>query len=782
KLGGGLSVGIQCWESDGESKETRDQMLQKFDSKMTEFFRTDYDKAIAMLPLTISESFSTDWKLEQMEVTAFTRGGGMQKFGTLYNATPNQWIKARESASFAMAGSGTFRELGITSEDLLKVPTTGPITAQRQGVPQDLSAWAGEWETTLGSINLSKVSSDKLTGTVMRSNDTGIVREGEAVELTFGGREGQTYGRWSIGGGYARSGNLTWDIAADKNSFKGTYDVDGQPAPLTPYEWSGKRKIGANAPASKYDLTKWVGDWYTDTGKLSLKQSTSGLQGTLYYLRRDQYSIEGGTIQLAAGDRPGQIKGQFDIDPGDGSRKRGAVEIFLSEDSSAFLATLQDGTSPMPYEWVGSRIKRAAAAKADLARWAGDWKSGNLELTFQVGSDGALHGRPRGAAGNSADVMILLPGPNLGSTLGRYVAGDGKTRDGFLEWDLASDSSRFNGTITGRATSTPVVAVGNRIGATPAPTSTANSGGVTGSPIVGSGSGSTGNTGNTGVVPPAGGSASPVVTASAGDLLGDGQFRHLTNVDVRLDKLSPGRGGTVQAFFTFKNTSSRQTRLMGGSLDLWLFDADGIGWSDTGTLYRPGGTTLENAGILDFEPGDEVKIRYVWKAPGGLRALKSLRVQDRSQFEKLPVTWDLQSYLPKGAVESAMPSGLFTAGDGDFAEMGDWDIRLDGVKRTGTKVELFFTFRNPDAKPRVFSGGFRSTLTDTDGATAYTTGQFFRVGGDREEFGTSLVAAPNGGEARVSYYVTLPSPNSGPNKLTVNWGNDKKTYDLSGIR
>jgi hypothetical protein len=294
KLAGGLSVGIKCWESDQESKETRDKMMVQFESKMNELFHTDWDKLMAMLPLAISETFSTDWKLEQMEVTAFTRGGGMQKFGTLYNGTPNTWVKARESAAFALVGSASFRELGITAEEMLKLPAAGGIeAAPRPMVKQDLSPWIGEWETTLGKIKFDKVSGDRLTGTVMRSNHTGIVQEGEQVELTYGGKEGQAYDRWSIGGGYPRKGDLTWDIAGDKNSFKGTYAVDGQPAPLTPYEWSGKRAAGANAAASKYDLTKWVGDWYTDAGKLSLKPSENGLQGALYYLRRDTYSIVG---------------------------------------------------------------------------------------------------------------------------------------------------------------------------------------------------------------------------------------------------------------------------------------------------------------------------------------------------------------------------------------------------------------------------------------------------------------------------------------------------------
>src|SRR5687768_18531598 len=112
---------------------------------MTEFFRKDMDPWLAALPLVISETFSTDWKLEQMEVSAFTRGGGMQKFGTLYSGSPNQWVKARESAAFALAGSASFRELGITGEELLKVPAGAATVTQRQGVPQDLSAWAGAW-------------------------------------------------------------------------------------------------------------------------------------------------------------------------------------------------------------------------------------------------------------------------------------------------------------------------------------------------------------------------------------------------------------------------------------------------------------------------------------------------------------------------------------------------------------------------------------------------------------------------------------------------------------
>jgi hypothetical protein len=262
---------------------------------------------------------------------------------------------------------------------------------------------------------------------------------------------------------------------------------------------------------------------------------------------------------------------------------------------------------------------------------------------------------------------------------------------------------------------------------------------------------------------------------------GDGQFRHLSHVDVRVDKITSGRGGRIEVFFTFRNTTKASTRLMGGSLDLWLFDADGIGWRDRGILYRTGGTTLEEAGILDFDPGDEVKIRYVWEAAGGLRTLKTLRVQDRVQFEKAPIIWDLASFTPRGATASARPSGLTPVGDGQFAELGDWDFRFDGAKKTNNLIELFFTFKNTTSVPKDFTPGhFPMRLTDTDGSSASTTSSFFRATDEKERINTTLVAAP-GGEARVSYQYRLSSPNAGPKKLTIEHGSAKLSFDLSGV-
>lgn len=104
-------------------------------------------------------------------------------------------------------------------------------------------------------------------------------------------------------------------------------------------------------------------------------------------------------------------------------------------------------------------------------------------------------------------------------------------------------------------------------------------------------------------------------------------------------------------------------------------------------------------------------------------------------------------------------TGIARIGDGKFYALDKLDIRLDEMKpgRDGASMELFVTYRNRTQKPYgITAGGFKLTITDSDGVSIRDMGNVYRVSGERPERIPNTVIVNPGGEARIRWVFPVP--------------------------
>jgi hypothetical protein len=244
---GMLHIAVCAMEQDGSHSWDRDDILARFTGKLKEKVPHSYaDGALKM-----GAGLSGDWKLDRMTVTAWNRSGVLRQ-GKMFNAPVGKWIGAGKTEIFALSAGGV-RETGVTLDDLLpdwnefkKQPEpTSPPTAPTppttidQNSPLgnfDISQWQGEWDTTMGRVNLT-LEDGALRGRLMQKDELGRVREAERLELRADGATTKLAGTASYTG---FDSQMKLALSADSQSFTGTVLLRGETKPKT---WSGKRAL-----------------------------------------------------------------------------------------------------------------------------------------------------------------------------------------------------------------------------------------------------------------------------------------------------------------------------------------------------------------------------------------------------------------------------------------------------------------------------------------------------------------------------------------------------------
>lgn len=168
----------------------------------------------------------------------------------------NQWqgIAAKGSPSpqpaFAASGGAAYRRLFLSQvgeKPWIDEPgqsAESPAPAPTPATPvQDLTPFAGDWETTYGRVSLALADDGVLRGRLMARDSNGREREGERLELRGGDSAGVLKGA-ALYGEQRMDVVLTFD--AQRQTFAATSQAAGNTAVN---RWNGKRAAAAPAPA-----------------------------------------------------------------------------------------------------------------------------------------------------------------------------------------------------------------------------------------------------------------------------------------------------------------------------------------------------------------------------------------------------------------------------------------------------------------------------------------------------------------------------------------------------
>lgn len=117
---GMVSLPIAIWESDDESASSRQQQLDKFANE-AENKTNDEERPFID---TLGASIAAGWKIGDLDVYAFSRGGVL-KAGSVLKRPINEWVEGKKRKTYALNTGGvqTFPAVNAASIDVPGLPT-----------------------------------------------------------------------------------------------------------------------------------------------------------------------------------------------------------------------------------------------------------------------------------------------------------------------------------------------------------------------------------------------------------------------------------------------------------------------------------------------------------------------------------------------------------------------------------------------------------------------------------------------------------------------------------
>ncbi len=264
----------------------------------------------------------------------------------------------------------------------------------------------------------------------------------------------------------------------------------------------------------------------------------------------------------------------------------------------------------------------------------------------------------------------------------------------------------------------------------------------------------------------------------ADDRITEGVFNALKTIQYRIDGVRILSNGQLQVLLTYKNASSQQLNLSNIGLDFYVVDADGIGFRDAGNLYRASGDIPETINqTVRLEKDDEVKVSYLFSLPKGITGLRTLYITQESQAHQLGLS---AITIPNAAAPAAAPTNA-VGGTGEFAAIGAFDVRFDGIRKgRSNTLQAFVTIKNAGDKPlRLTTSEINLTITDAEGINTRAIGNLYRASGaEPEPISHTIQVAPKT-ETRLRYLFTIAG-GSVPQKLTIRdpYSDDKQNFTL----
>jgi hypothetical protein len=270
------------------------------------------------------------------------------------------------------------------------------------------------------------------------------------------------------------------------------------------------------------------------------------------------------------------------------------------------------------------------------------------------------------------------------------------------------------------------------------------------------------------------------VEASRSGTIG-GDFQPLESFSVRVDEVKVGQGNTLEVLVTVKNGREQVANFTAGSLDLYITDADGIGFRDSGNLYHVSGATprvmSEHVGV---EGKGQAQVRYIFNLPKGFVPLRTLTFQESGSD---PYSVDISSVKVPGATEPGITVSSLVGGSGGFAELGPYDVRLDGLKRgRNNTLHAYFTFKNVSGRRQQFTVSDFNPRLISGGTSTRDVGNLYRASGGPEpdRIGHTVLVA-NESSATVRYLFRL-AKDASPSRLVIStYGDVEQSYVLPKI-
>jgi hypothetical protein len=263
-------------------------------------------------------------------------------------------------------------------------------------------------------------------------------------------------------------------------------------------------------------------------------------------------------------------------------------------------------------------------------------------------------------------------------------------------------------------------------------------------------------------------------------------FRALRDWNVKIDNVRVAPGNQIEVLATYKNMRQREMKLSPGDVEMVITDGDGAGFKEIGNLYRapaqPDLALVHMARYPELGAGGAFQTLVLFDLPKGTTSLKTFTVFG-SQTD--PISFDVSNLTlptPVSAVTRPIPNSV---GQSNFAEMGDYDVRVDGVKRgRGDTIHVFLTLKNVGEKLlRAPGGDLNVAILDADSVSNKDDGNTYRASGKdaaptRLEFSASI--APEG-EFAVRYIVNMPKGAVAKQLLLSTYGDKKHMVELPAL-
>ncbi|HEX8463633.1 MAG TPA: hypothetical protein VF627_03360 [Abditibacterium sp.] len=252
----------------------------------------------------------------------------------------------------------------------------------------------------------------------------------------------------------------------------------------------------------------------------------------------------------------------------------------------------------------------------------------------------------------------------------------------------------------------------------------------------------------------------PNVPGTGGQTGGLDDFRPLGDWNVKIDAVRVARGNQIEVVTSYKNVTARDARLSPSDVNMIITDADGAGIKSIGNLYGPGPQPGASPQQLSTYPTIAKDTAFqtvaLFDIPRGATPLKTLTVFG---YGAEPLTLNIENVtLPAPIPTVARPiPGAVAAGD--FVEFGDYDVRVDGVKKgRNNTVHVFLTLKNVGDKAIAApAGNLNVSISDTNLGVRSDDGNTYRASGSdatptRIERTVNIVP---GGEFAVRYVVPM---------------------------
>jgi hypothetical protein len=157
------------------------------------------------------------------------------------------------------------------------------------------------------------------------------------------------------------------------------------------------------------------------------------------------------------------------------------------------------------------------------------------------------------------------------------------------------------------------------------------------------------------------------------------------------------RGNQIEVVAVYKNNTRTRQSIGASEVDMLLTDSDGVGHRNIGNLYRASGDPRYGTGEAQPEhsagAGSTGRTLALFDIPHGMTPLKTLTVFG---YRTNAITYNVSGLtLPDASPALKLPIPGAVGGNGTWNDMGDYQMRFDGIRRgRNNSLQVFLTTKN----------------------------------------------------------------------------------------